>query len=136
MAYQVLPPDGVMLLHTIVVPRPDEIKARGLPVTMRHLRFSKFITDEIFPGGRLPSVTLVGEHAIRGGFAVTLVQPLRPHYARTLHIWVAALQAHKHDAIAIQSREVYDRYMHYLTGCAELFGDGYTDVCQFTLTKQ
>jgi cyclopropane-fatty-acyl-phospholipid synthase len=25
--------------------------------------------------------------------------------------------------------------MKYLTGCADLFRDGYTDVCQFTLTK-
>jgi cyclopropane-fatty-acyl-phospholipid synthase len=135
MAYQVLPPDGVMLLHTIVVPRPDEITARGLPITMRHVRFIKFIMDEIFPGGRLPSVALVDEYARRGGFDVTLVQPLRRHYARTLHTWAAALAAHKHDAIAIQSQEVYDRYMHYLTGCAELFRNGYTDVCQFTLTK-
>jgi cyclopropane-fatty-acyl-phospholipid synthase len=29
----------------------------------------------------------------------------------------------------------YDRYMKYLTGCAELFRDGYTDLCQFTLEK-
>jgi cyclopropane-fatty-acyl-phospholipid synthase len=26
--------------------------------------------------------------------------------------------------------------MKYLTGCAELFRDGYTDVCQFTLEKE
>jgi cyclopropane-fatty-acyl-phospholipid synthase len=136
MAYRVLPPDGVMMLHTIVVPRPDEISARGLPITMRHIRFIKFIVDEIFPGGRLPSVALVEEYARRGGFDVTLVQPLRCHYARTLHTWAAALEAHKHDAIAIQSQEVYDRYMHYLTGCAELFRNGYTDVCQFTLSKR
>ncbi len=32
-------------------------------------------------------------------------------------------------------REVYDRYMKYLTGCADLFREGYTDVCQFTLVK-
>jgi len=25
--------------------------------------------------------------------------------------------------------------MHYLTGCAKLFRDGYTDVKQFTLEK-
>jgi cyclopropane-fatty-acyl-phospholipid synthase len=25
--------------------------------------------------------------------------------------------------------------MKYLTGCANLFREGYTDVCQFTLTK-
>ena len=136
MAHQVLPPDGVMMLHTIVVPRRDELEARGLPITMRHIRFTKFIMDEIFPGGRLPSVALVEEYATRGGFDVTRVQPLRRHYARTLHTWAAALQAHRLDAIAIQSLAVYDRYMHYLTGCAELFGDGYLDVCQFTLTKR
>ena len=63
------------------------------------------------------------------------IQRLRPHYARTLDLWAAALQAHKDEAIAIQSDEVYDRYMKYLTGCAELFRDGYTDLCQFTLEK-
>jgi cyclopropane-fatty-acyl-phospholipid synthase len=136
MAYRILPPDGAMMLHTIVVPRPDEITARRLPITMRHIRFIKFIMDEIFPGGRLPSVALVEEYAARGGFDVTLVQPLRLHYARTLRAWAASLEAHKRDAIAIQSQEVYDRYMHYLTGCAELFRNGYTDVCQFTLTKR
>ncbi|MBV8930601.1 MAG: class I SAM-dependent methyltransferase, partial [Mycobacteriaceae bacterium] len=26
-------------------------------------------------------------------------------------------------------------YMKYLTGCAELFRKGYTDVCQFTCEK-
>ena len=41
----------------------------------------------------------------------------------------------KAPAIAIQSKEVYERYMKYLTGCAELFRDGYTDLCQFTLEK-
>ena len=39
------------------------------------------------------------------------------------------------EAIAIQSTDVYDQYMRYLTGCAELFRDGYTNVCQFTLDK-
>jgi cyclopropane-fatty-acyl-phospholipid synthase len=57
------------------------------------------------------------------------------HYARTLDIWATALQAHKSEAIDIQSEEVYDRYMKYLIGCAELFREGYTDVCQFTCEK-
>jgi cyclopropane-fatty-acyl-phospholipid synthase len=30
---------------------------------------------------------------------------------------------------------MYDRYMKYLTGCAKLFREGYTDVAQFTLEK-
>ncbi|MGH3675202.1 MAG: cyclopropane mycolic acid synthase family methyltransferase [Mycobacterium sp.] len=135
MAYQALPDDGVMMLHTIVQVSSEEIEERGLPISMRHLRFFKFIMDEIFPGGRLPSVAKVEEHATKSGFGVKLVQPLRLHYARTLDNWSAALESHKDEAISIQSQEVYDRYMKYLTGCADLFRDGYTDVCQFTLAK-
>ena len=135
MAYAVLPADGVMMLHTIVKPSDEEFKARKLPLTMRHLKFIKFIMDEIFPGGRLPFVSVVEEHATRAGFRVERVQPLRLHYARTLDMWATALEARKDRAVAIQSDEVYERYMRYLTGCAELFRDGYTDVCQFTLAK-
>ncbi|HZQ32038.1 MAG TPA: cyclopropane mycolic acid synthase family methyltransferase [Mycobacterium sp.] len=134
-AYHVLPPDGVMLLHTIIKPSDEEFKERGLPLTMRLLRFFKFIMEEIFPGGRLPKAEDVEKHAANAGFTITRKQPLRFHYQRTLESWAAALEAHKDEAIAIQSQEVYDRYMHYLTGCAELFRDGYTDVCQFTCEK-
>ena len=63
------------------------------------------------------------------------MQSLQQHYAKTLDPWAAALQARQDDAIAMQSEEVYQRYMKYLTGCADLFRDGYTDVCQLTLAK-
>jgi cyclopropane-fatty-acyl-phospholipid synthase len=135
MAYDLMPADGVMLLHTIANASEKEIQERRLPTTMSLLRFIKFIVTEIFPGGRLPLVAQVEEHAESAGFNVTRVQSLRPHYARTLDTWAANLQAHKDEAIAIQSEEVYERYMHYLTGCADLFREGYTDVCQFTCEK-
>jgi len=135
MAYTALPADGVMMLHTIVKPSDEEFKERQLPVTMTNLRFFKFIMDEIFPGGDLPYAAVVEEHAVRAGFEVTLAQPLRLHYARTLETWADALRARKAEAIAVQSDEVYERYMTYLTGCAQLFREGYTDVCQFTLHK-
>ena len=136
MAYTALPANGKMLLHTIVKPSDEEFTERGLKLTMRLLRFVKFIMDEIFPGGELPKVALVEEHATKAGFQVSRVQPLRLHYAKTLDIWAAALQARKDEAIAIQSDEVYERYIKYLTGCADLFRQGYTDVCQFTLEKK
>jgi cyclopropane-fatty-acyl-phospholipid synthase len=135
-AFQVLPDNGVMMLHTIIKPTDEEFAASGLPLTMKLLKFSKFITEEIFPGGDLPKPTTVEEHAAKAGFELKLAQRLRLHYARTLEIWAEALKARKDEAIAIQSQQVYDRYMTYLTGCAELFRDGYTDVCQFTLTKR
>ncbi|MEE6134883.1 cyclopropane mycolic acid synthase family methyltransferase [Mycobacterium sp. 050128] len=135
MAHEALPADGVMMLHTIIKPSDQEFAERELPLTMTKIRFMKFIMDEIFPGGDLPNAKSVEEHAKRAGFSLELYQPLRLHYARTLDNWSAALEARRDEAIEIQSQEVYDRYMKYLTGCADLFREGYTDVAQFTLTK-
>ncbi|MDD4867958.1 MAG: cyclopropane mycolic acid synthase PcaA [Mycobacterium sp.] len=133
--YRALPPDGVMLLHTIVRPTFREARKNGLTLTRELVHFTKFILAEIFPGGWLPSVPTVQEHAEKVGFEVTRIQSLQLHYARTLETWAAALQANRGQAIAIQSEAVYDRYMKYLTGCAKLFRQGYTDVNQFTLEK-
>jgi len=135
MAYEVLPPDGVMLLHTIVRPTFKDARAQGLPLTREIVHFTQFILAEIFPGGWLPTVPTVDEHAAAAGFKMTRIQSLRLHYARTLEMWAAALEANKDKAIAMQSKEVFDRYMKYLTGCAKLFHQGYTDVNQFTLEK-
>ena len=134
-AYSALPDDGVMMLHTITRASEAEGKDGELPFTMSLLRFVSFIMREIFPGGRLPSVAEVQHHAAKAGFTIERVQSLRPHYAKTLDLWAEALQARRDEALAVQSEEVYDRYMKYLTGCAELFRTGYTDVCQFTLVK-
>jgi cyclopropane-fatty-acyl-phospholipid synthase len=135
MACDVLPDDGSMLLHTITRAGPVEREQLGLPVTMSLLRFTKFLADEIFPGGEIPLIDQVKEPATKAGFDVTRIHQLREHYTKTLDIWAAALQARHDDAVALQSQEMYDRYMRYLTGCAEFFRAGYTDLCQFTLEK-
>jgi cyclopropane-fatty-acyl-phospholipid synthase len=135
MAFEALPADGVMLLHTITALTLPQMVDRGIPLTFEVARFVKFIMTEIFPGGRLPSIEKVDEHSGPAGFTLTRQQSLQPHYARTLDLWADALQAHKDEAIAVQSEEVYERYMHYLTGCAKGFRVGYIDVNQFTLEK-
>ena len=135
MAHAAMPDDGVMLLHTITALTFPQMADRGIPLTFEAARFVKFILTEIFPGGRVPSIEKVQEHSARAGFRLTRTQSLQPHYARTLDTWAAALEAHKDEAIAIQSEEVYERYMRYLTGCAKGFRVGYIDVHQFTLEK-
>ena len=135
MAYEALPNDGVMLLHTITGLTPTQMTERGMPLTFELARFMKFIITEIVPGGRLPSIEKVEDHSSKAGFTLTRRQSLQPHYARTLDHWAAALEAHQSEAIKIQSEEVYQRYMKYLTGCAKLFRIGYIDVNQFTLGK-
>ena len=134
-AHRLLPSDGAMLLHTITGLTVPQMSARGLPVTFSIARFIKFIVTEIFPGGRLPTVEMVTDHAAAAGFELQRVQSLQPHYARTLDTWAAALQANEGLAISAQSPETYERYMTYLTGCADFFHRGYVDVHQFTLSK-
>jgi len=134
-AHRALPDDGIMLLHTITALHPHQAADKGLPLTFELSRFIKFILTEIFPGGRLPSVEKVEFHATANGFTVDRVQSLQPHYAKTLEAWADRLYRAHAEAAALQSEDVYQRYMKYLNGCAQLFRDGYTDVHQFTLHK-
>jgi cyclopropane-fatty-acyl-phospholipid synthase len=135
MAYRSLPEDGVMLLHSITRLTLAELKERAIPLTMDAARFASFISKEIFPGGHLPTIEAVEEQATPAGFTVARIQSLQLHYARTLETRAPALEAQRDEAIAVQSEEVYQRYMRYLTGCADMFRKGYIDVNQFTLQK-
>lgn len=94
-AYDVLPEDGVMLLHTITALTIPQMAERKIPLTFSVARFIKFILTEIFPGGYLPTIELAQEHAQKAGFTVTRTQSLQPHYAKTLDHWAAALEEHK-----------------------------------------
>ncbi|WP_044509008.1 cyclopropane mycolic acid synthase family methyltransferase [Mycobacterium simiae] len=134
-AYELLPAGGTFLLHTITVLSEKEIIASGLPPTPAIVEFSDFMKTEIFPGGYLPTIDMVKEFSAKAGFKLKRRQSLQRHYAKTLDVWAEGLAAHKDEAIAIQSEEVYQRYMKYLTGCANLFRKGYTDLNQFTLRK-
>lgn len=135
MAHRALPSDGVMLLHTICGLHPNEARRLGVPITFELARFIKFIVTEIFPGGQLPSAPMVEERAIDEGFVLTRDQSLQKHYATTLDLWASALESKREQAVAMQSEDVYQRYMKYLTGCAGLFRKRQVDVIQFTLEK-
>jgi len=134
-AYNLLPDDGRMLLHTILAHTQKFFRDNGIKLTISDLKFMRFIGSEIFPGGRLPAVEDIEALAAGSGFTLERVHLLRPHYARTLDMWAANLEANREEAIALTSDETYDRYMRYLTGCADFFRRGITNVGQFTLVK-
>ena len=134
-AYSLLPGDGRMLLHTILAHTQQFFHDNGIKLTISDLKFMQFIGTEIFPGGRLPAVEDIEELAQDSGFTLDRTHLLREHYARTLDMWAANLLASHDEAIAITSPEIYDRYMKYLTGCADFFRRGITNVGQFTLVK-
>jgi cyclopropane-fatty-acyl-phospholipid synthase len=133
--YNLLPDEGRMLLHSIVVPTTEEVQELGLKTTMTILRFISFILKEIFPGGRLPQVRQVDHYSTEAGFKIERHHFIGKNYVPTLTAWADALEAHKEEAIALKGQETYDIYMHYLRGCSDLFRDGYTNVCQFTMVK-
>ena len=130
---QLLPDDGCMLLHTIVWYNIHTLAKMGLPVEEEGVYFAKFIKEEVFPGGQLAEPDLICKVAEQAGFTVTRRHSLRQHYARTLDIWAANLEANKEEALTMTSQTVYNRYMRYLTGCAKYFGSGHIDVFQFSL---
>jgi cyclopropane-fatty-acyl-phospholipid synthase len=135
MAHRSLPSDGRMVLQTIFTHPPNYWKQHGIPITMSDLRFMRFVRQEIFPGGEMPSAEDVLEFSGTAGFSARAIQNISAHYVRTLDTWVANLLAHRDEAVAITSEEVYERYRRYLTGCADFFRRGITEVAQFTLTK-
>jgi len=134
-AYDIMPGDGRMLLHSIYTHPWTYWYEHGVKVTMTDLKFMRFIQHEIFPGGQLPSKEDIEEFSQAARFACEQVQMLNPHYARTLDTWAANLEANRDRAIAVQSEDMYDRYLRYLVGCADFFRRGITEVAQFTLTK-
>ncbi|MGA2499437.1 MAG: class I SAM-dependent methyltransferase [Tepidisphaeraceae bacterium] len=119
----ILPPDGVLLLHTITIGKPNE--------DWDFLRFVHFIATEIFPGGDVPPPELLIAAARAASMELVHVESLRPHYALTLDHWAANLEARRDDAITIAGVDTYLSYMKYLTGCAALFRSGECNVHQF-----
>ena len=135
MAYGIMGSDGRLVLQTIMGHPLKRWPEMGIPIVMSDLKFMRFIAKEIFPGGSVPCDEDVIEFSSHAGFSLAQTQLLSPHYVQTLDMWAASLRAHRKDAIAVTSEEVYERYMRYLTGCSDFFQRGICVVGQFTLTK-
>ena len=134
-AHSLLPSDGRMLLHTILAHTQKFFRDNGIKLTISDLKFMRFIAAEIFPGGQLPAVEDIETLAEGSGLTLERTHLLQQHYARTLDMWSDNLIANREQAISLTSQEVYDRYLKYLTGCADFFKRGITNVGQFTLVK-
>ena len=133
--YSLLPDDGRMLLHTIVVP-----DRRGGQRTRPEDDDEPAAVHQVHLEGDLPrrqaaADRQVDRYSTDAGFKIERHHRIGKNYVPTLNAWADALEAHKDEAIALKGQETYDIYMHYLRGCSDLFRDGYTNVCQFTLVK-
>lgn len=134
--HRVMPDDGRMMIETIFTHPINYWREHGIAITLTDMKFTRFIGREIFPGGQLPSDQDMLEFSSAAGFSTDELQLMNTHYVRTLDTWAANLVAQRDKAIATTSEEVYDRYMHYITGCADFFRRGISEVAQFTFTKK
>ncbi len=131
-----LPKGGRMLLHTIVQYNYQNSKLRTIPLTHENILFAKFVSREIFQGGKLVDPDEILASARNAGFEIERTHAFGgSHYAKTLDIWAESLAAKREQAIALKSQADYDRFMKYLTGCADHFRSGHVDLYQFTLQK-
>ena len=80
-----LKPGGLALNHGIT--------AGGLDNSQLGSGMGDFIEKYIFPGGELLHVSAMLAHQARAGLELVDAENLRPHYARTLWDWSAALEA-------------------------------------------
>ncbi|SHU09220.1 methoxy mycolic acid synthase [Mycobacteroides abscessus subsp. abscessus] len=133
--FDILPAGGRMVIQSSTGYHPYDLNRRGKALTIETARFIKFMVTEIFPGGRIPTADMMVEHGRKAGFEVPECLSLRPHYIQTLGIWADTLEAHREQALAITSEEIYQRYMRYLRGCRHYFSDEMLDVNLVTYVK-
>ena len=107
-----LVPTGRLLNHAISSPGGSRLGTRT------------FIGRYVFPDGELIDVGEVLLAMERAGFEVRDVESLREHYSRTLHCWVANLEAHWDEAVALVGRARADIWRLYMAASAVGFDDG------------
>jgi cyclopropane-fatty-acyl-phospholipid synthase len=108
----VLAPTGRLLNHAISSPGGSRLGSRT------------FIGRYVFPDGELIDVGEVVLAMERAGFEIRDVESLREHYARTLRCWVANLESHWDEAVAIVGRARADIWRLYMAASAIGFEDG------------
>ncbi len=95
----------------------------------------EFIDRHVFPRGELPHLHLVVREMSEQGFEVHDVEGLRPHYAKTLGLWSAALERRLAEARAIVDDRAVRIWRIYLAGCAHAFERGWVSIHQVLATR-
>jgi cyclopropane-fatty-acyl-phospholipid synthase len=113
-----LGPTGRLLNHAISTPGGSELGRRT------------FIGRYVFPDGELLDVGEVILAMQRAGFEVRDVESLREHYAKTLRAWVANLEDHWDQAVALVGLHRSNIWRLYMAASANGFDDGGLSVHQ------
>ncbi len=96
-----------------------------------------FIQKYIFPGGMLPSPSVLRSEVERAGLRVMRSVEFGESYSQTLRRWHDTFNARWEDVVSLRGFDDRFRRMwnFYLTSCAAGFHAGNIDVTQITVTK-
>ncbi|MGH3447267.1 MAG: class I SAM-dependent methyltransferase [Nocardioidaceae bacterium] len=125
--HRLLVPGGRAALQAITMPHDRMLATMGTYT---------WILKYIFPGGQLPSVQAVRDHATRAGLAATSELAFGASYAETLRRWRATFEGRADDVDRLGFDATFRRmWSLYLAYSEAGFRSGYLDVCQFGLTR-
>ena len=131
----IVPPEGRMLLHTIVEYDRHRLREHGLKITRDVLLFKKFIQEEIFPGGQSPQPQWAVDGAQAAGFTVERIQPLQQHYAALST--TGRPRCRNATTTRSASRRGHLRHLHAVPDrLRRHVRTGYVDIMQFALAKR
>lgn len=116
---ELLRPRGRLLNHGIS--KPPEPRRR---------RRSTFVNRYVFPDGELHEVGTVISLMQELGFEVRDVESLREHYALTLRLWVANLEAARDEAVRLVGEGRYRVWRLYMAASARMMEAGRLQVHQ------
>lgn len=114
---------GLFLLHSILNMSPEEKET------------ANWLNKNIFPGGYVPGISETVSLFPLFGLRMISFESLRRHYAKTLHCWAEAFNAHKSTLPAKYDERFKRMWDIYLRGCESGFRTGILDVGQFVLSK-
>jgi cyclopropane-fatty-acyl-phospholipid synthase len=123
--YALLRPGGRLLNHGITRPA---IASSGTQASV-------FIDRYVFPDAELHEVGAVVSALQRAGFEVRHVESLREHYARTLRLWVANLEARWDEAIETAGAARCRIWRLYMAACALNFAENATQIHQILAVR-
>jgi len=125
--YDRLKPGGAATLQAITI---------GEEHFETYQREPDFIQRYIFPGGMLPTKTILAEQAEAAGFRYEPVLEFGGSYARTLEEWRARFEAAWPEIEALGFDDRFRRkWRYYLAYCEAGFSEGSIDVGLYRLTR-
>ena len=125
---ELLQPQGIAVLQTITI--PDQ----HFP---RYRRESDWIRKHIFPGGLLPSLTVLTAQMTRhSSLMVDHLENIGHHYALTLEAWRRRFDANREAVAALGFDRVFRRkWRYYLASCEAAFRERVIGDLQLILTR-